>query len=246
MRDIQDYSSKYTSNEISFETYQVKFRRLKVIEQIKKYNHNTIVEIGCGTEPFFEYFNTFEKMIIIEPSDIFFKIATEKALKKNNVKLINSFFEDVDLLEENIDIILLSSLLHEIKDTKLFLKQILSKCSESTVIHINVPNSNSFHRLLAYESGLIDSPSEFSNNNHKFQVNNVFNLDSLEELVGSVGFEVLDKGSYFVKPFTHGQMKNVIDNNIIDVNILNGLNNMIKYMPDLGSEIFVDVRIKKI
>ena len=246
MRDIKDYSSKYVSNEMSFETHQVEFRRLKVIEQVNKYNHSTIVEIGCGTEPFFEYFNTFEKMIIIEPSDIFFKIATEKALKKNNVKLINSFFEDVDLLEENIDIILLSSLLHEIKDTKLFLKQILSKCSESTVIHINVPNSNSFHRLLAYESGLIDSPSEFSNNNHKFQVNNVFNLDSLEELVGSVGFEVLDKGSYFVKPFTHGQMKNVIDNNIIDVNILNGLNNMIKYMPDLGSEIFVDVRIKKI
>ena len=246
MRDIQDYSSKYTSNEISFETYQVKFRRLKVIEQIKKYNHNTIVEIGSGTEPIFEYFNHYKKMVVIEPSDIFFKIATEKALKKNNVKLINSFFEDVDLLEENIDIILLSSLLHEIKDTKLFLKQILSKCSESTVIHINVPNSNSFHRLLAYESGLIDSPSEFSNNNHKFQVNNVFNLDSLEELVRSVGFEVLDKGSYFVKPFNHGQMKNVIDNNIIDVNILNGLNNMIKYMPDLGSEIFVDVRIKKI
>ena len=74
----------------------------------------------------------------------------------------------------------------------------------------------------------------------------MFNLDSLEELVGSVGFEVLDKGSYFVKPFTHGQMKSVLDNNIIDVNILNGLNKMIKYMPDLGSEIFVDVRIKKI
>mgnify|MGYP003985863123 FL=1 len=82
--------------------------------------------------------------------------------------------------------------------------------------------------------------------NHKFQINNVFNLESLEKLVRSAILEVLDKGSYFVKPFTHGQMKNVIDNNIIDVNILNGLNNMIKYMPDLGSEIFVDVRIKKI
>ena len=56
--------------------------------------------------------------------------------------------------------------------------------------------------------------------------------------------EILDSGSYWIKPFTHKQMAMMMNENIIDENILDGFEKMIKYMPELGSEIFVNFRIK--
>jgi len=244
MRDINTYSKNYVMEDVYFEKYQVHYRRKKVLEQMSLYKHDTIVEIGCGTEPLFEYFHDYKKMIVIEPSKDFFEIATKKANNDEKILLINSLFEDINLAEENLDFIVLSSLLHEIKDTELFLKKIMNICSKDTVLHINVPNANSFHRILAYESGLIEQPSTFSNMNYQFQINHVFDLKTIEKIVEDIGFEVLEKGSYFIKPFTHGQMKKMMDNNIIDKTILDGLNKMTNYMPDLGSEIFVNVRLK--
>ena len=50
----------------------------------------------------------------------------------------------------------------------------------------------------------------------------------------------LEMGSYFVKPFTHRQMEQCMENNIINNEIIEGFDRMIKYMPELGSEIYVN------
>jgi len=245
MRNIEDYTNKYISEDISFETYQVQYRRKKVLEQIALYKHDDILEIGCGREPLFEYLKEYKSMTIVEPSNEFFHIAVEKAKILPNIILVNDFFEQVKLDNNKVDLILVSSLLHEVPDANYFLNCIKNKCSENTVVHINVPNANSFHRLLAYKSGLIENPNEFSDTQIKFQVNRVFDLATLKGVVEEMGFEVINSGSYFVKPFTHIQMKLLMDNNIINESILNGFYNMIEYLPELGSEIFVDIRLKK-
>ncbi len=245
MRNIEDYSNQYISDDISFEKYQVQYRRRKVMEQIAKYQHDSILEIGCGTEPLFKYFKDYKLMTIVEPSNEFFQIAVDKAEKSSNIRLVNDFFEQAQLSDNQFDLILISSLLHEVPDLENFLKIVKNKCSKETVVHINVPNSNSFHRLLAYKSGIIENPNEFSDTQIKFQVNRVFNLAILKNIVKDIGFEIIDSGSYFIKPFTHLQMKSLIENEIIDEDILDGLYNIIEYMPELGSEIFVDIRLKK-
>lgn len=53
MRDIKDYTKKY--DERSFEEYQVRYRRKKVLEQIRKYHPSRVLELGCGKEPLFLY-----------------------------------------------------------------------------------------------------------------------------------------------------------------------------------------------
>ena len=84
-----------------------------------------------------------------------------------------------------------------------------------------------------------------SDNNKKLQQHTVFDMELLKELVESVGkTEFLEQGSYFVKPFTHAQMKKCMENGIVNQNILNGLYEISKYMPELGSEIFIDFRWK--
>ncbi len=244
-RDIADYSQKYLDNEYSFEKYQVHYRRKKVLEQIDLYKHDHIVEIGCGMEPLFEYFHDFDSMVVVEPSTVFFENAAEKAKAYKNVSLINEFFENAHIDTNQADLILISSLLHEVPDAEKFLNSVRQKCKYETVVHINVPNACSFHRLLAYKSGLIAAPEEFSSMQIKLQQNRIFDLGSLANLVSSADFEVIDSGSYFIKPFTHLQMKALLDTKIIDEKILEGFYDMVEYLPELGSEIFVDIRLKR-
>jgi hypothetical protein len=110
---------------------------------------------------------------------------------------------------------------------------------QDTIVYINVPNAKSFHRLLALESGLIDSIYQKSNNQIKFQQSHTYDINTLEILVKKSGFSIIESGSYFIKPFTHNQMRKLLDCSIVDEKILDGLDRMIKYCPGLGSEIFV-------
>ncbi|HIC9381853.1 TPA: hypothetical protein ACW5FN_001701, partial [Campylobacter jejuni] len=56
-------------------------------------------------------------------------------------------------------------------------------CIKETIIHINVPNSNSFHLLWAYESGLINKLGNLTNTAIKFQQNTTFDLNKLTQFV---------------------------------------------------------------
>ena len=137
--------------------------------------------------------------------------------------------------------------MHEVEEPNKMLKSIEEVADGQTIIHINVPNGNSFHRLLALESGIIQSATEFSSNNINLQQHNVFTMDTLISCIKDSlhhDIEILDSGSYWVKPFTHKQMAMMMNENIIDENILDGFEKMIKYMPELGSEIFINFRIK--
>ena len=47
-----------------------------------------------------------------------------------------------------------------------------------------------------------------------------------------------------MKPFTHSQMYEMMCKSIIDEKVLDGLYEMTEYMPEMGSEIYVNVRRK--
>ncbi len=74
------------------------------------------------------------------------------------------------------------------------------------------------------------------------QQNSTFDCESLKAISVKNGFTVKESGSYFVKPFTHQQMQDMLDHGIVNDNILEGLYKMEKYLPDYGSEIFVQLQ----
>lgn len=246
MRDINDYEKKYIAEENDFEVYQALYRKRRVLESLQKApEQGTVLEIGCGMESVFHYFNNYRQFICIEPSEQFYRIALEQRENNNKILLINDFFENVifQIKYMDIDYVICSGLLHEIENPHEFLKLIKEIARQDTIIHLNVPNARSFHRLLAKSSGMINDIHEMSGNNICLQQHTVFDLDGLCKLISSVGdVEILEKGSYFVKPFTHKQMKACLDNGIIDEEVLDGFYHMVKYMPDMGSEIFIDFR----
>jgi SAM-dependent methyltransferase len=243
-RDLESYQNFYLNQ--PFERYQVSFRKGKLLEILKKFNHRKLLEIGCGLEPLFSDLTTYEKFYVVEPAELFFENAKSQLFDNNNrnVTLFNSLLEDCEeiLVKYDFDFIIASSILHEIVDTEKFLKVIYNISNCETVIHINVPNSNSFHRLLALEMGIINTVEDLSHSNIQFQQKQVFDIIKLTNLVKKVGFEIIESGSYSFKPFTHHQMQALVDHNIITEDILNSLSKMTNYFPDYGSEIYVNLR----
>lgn len=239
MRNLDEYSKLYS--EEGFEDIQVKYRRKMIMEQIASYKPENILEIGCGKEPLFLY-NPNISFTIVEPSSEFYehaKFLTKKE-KRDDVLCIEGEFENiVDELEKNYDMIICSCVLHEVERPAQLLEAIVKVCNERTIVHINVPNAYSLHRILAVESGLISDVHEMSERNNILQQTSVFDMESLTKLVESCGMECLCKGGYFLKPFTHGQMYQMLQSGIIDEKILDGLYCTGKKMPEMGSEIFI-------
>ena len=73
----------------------------------------------------------------------------------------------------------------------------------------------------------------------------VFDMEKLSKVLRQNGFEIISNGSYFLKPFTHNQMEQLLSSEIFDSRVIEGLNKMTKYLPEFGSEIFVNCKITK-
>ena len=244
MRDIEKYTDDY--NQPNFEDFQVIYRRKKLLELMEKNYPKCILEIGCGMEPLFPYIEwNYERYVIVEPSESFCRNAINLAGENERVLCINEFFSPTDKLRRNtFDFILCSSLLHEVEQPIKLLQDIATICNKYTVVHVNVPNANSFHRLIAKEMGLIKDVHEMSKRNKLYQQHNVYDLETLKDCAKLAGFRILEEGSYFIKPFTHNQMYEMVKENIIDMNVLDGLYNIGKYFPYNGSEIFLNLQIE--
>lgn len=245
MRDIEKYQEEYIKKD--FEEYQVKYRRKKVLEVLDKFKITSFLEIGCGMEPLFSFLNLddFEEITVIEPGKLFFENALELSVGHSNVHCIQGYFGSTHIEEKKYGMVICSGLLNELENSQEILREIKDICNKSTIVHINVPNAMSLHRLIAKEMGLISDLREKSENQIRFQQHTTYNMELLKKEVESNGFEIIESGSYFVKPFSHKQMTSCMMEGIISEKVLDGLYNMVKYMPEYGSEIYVNLRLRK-
>jgi SAM-dependent methyltransferase len=248
--DIDDYSEKYLkerNKKLSFELILDHARRKQVLKSLNKYKHKHILEVGCGLKPLFQYCGKYESYIIVEPSNEFVQLAKRHAKGKSNITIIHGYMYEVYKkllnLYPDFDFIILSSILHEVPHPEKLLQSIYQVCKKDTIVHINVPNVSSFHRLLAYEMGCIETIFEKSETEIKFQRHTRFDKQKLFKIVEKSGFQILSYGTYLIKPFSNEQMEKIINQNIVNKDIVKGLEKMAKYIPDLGCEMFVNVKI---
>lgn len=242
-RSISDYEATYTAS--SFEVTQALYRKKLLLALLDKQKPRTILEVGCGLDTIANVWDGFEHLDIVEPGQVFAEQAKSDCANKRNVRVIQAFFEEaLPDLTHQYDLILLSGLLHEVPNVQQILATALQCCHKNTVVHANVPNAKSFHRLLALEMGLIPTLYEQSQMQKELQQPRIFDLTILSEAMKSAGFEVIEQGSYFVKPFTHGQMDALAKTGFLTQAMLDGLWNIAKHFPENGSEIFVNAQRK--
>lgn len=244
MRNLNDYQQVYANN--PFEDEMVLIRRENVLKQLTKHPHKNILEVGSGFNSLFNSLNEFETYSVVEPASDFFNAAINDRQAhplKEKIFCVQEFLENYSGKYSH-DYIVVSGLLHEVENPLSFLKGLLKFCNENCVVHFNVPNAKSFHRLLALEMGLIKNEFEQSENQKRLQQNSTFDLPTFQQLLGEAGFSVIDSGSYFIKPFTHAQMQQLKDSSFLSKQMIDGLTKMIHYFPDNGAEIFVQAKKK--
>lgn len=242
MRDIEQYTQAYVQSD--FETMMVCYRRKMMLESLAKYPHGAVLEIGCGMEPLFKYMDGVERWVIVEPSSLFCQQARACVPPEQNITIIEGHIEDAvtQLSAVYFDLIICSSLLHELEQPEIVLSAIHTLCGEDTVVHLNVPNALSLHRLLAVEMGLIDSPHQLSPTQQRLQQHQTYDMAQLCELAEGVGFNAIESGSYFPKLFTNEQLQKSLEHGVFNREVLDGMYRMIRYFPDYGAEIYLNLK----
>lgn len=241
MRDLEAYQQDYTA--LPFEDTQARYRKRKILETLSRLRPRLLLEVGCGLDPIFNHYRDFDACTVIEPVKAFAQNARVQA-KGLPVIVVPGMLEDeVDQLKaSSYDFILLSSLLHEIADSRVLLATVAALCGPNTIVHVNVPNAASLHRLLAVAMGLIPSVYTPSITQQRMQQTHTFDIASLAQLVETNGFEVVEQGSFFIKPFTHAQMATLHSSGFISDAMLDGFYQLGEHFPGNGSEIFMNLR----
>ncbi len=251
--DMDLYGSQFLKdyNNGDFEKILTKYRKKKIREILKKYSTRRILEIGCGMEPFFLEYSDFDDMVVVEAARIMYESAERYKNEcdiSGRIECIHDFVENkVSVLKEKrFDFILLVGLIHEVEDVHKLMSSVKEICCEDTYVLVTTNNPNSFHLTLAYESGLIPKLGILTGKAKSFQRHSTFTMEEMKRLVEHYSFSIVEEGSYFVKPFAHNQMKLLLDKQIIREEVLNGLDKLIKYIPEFGAEIYCVIKLNKV
>jgi len=243
---IHQYQENYFS-QYGFEAAMVKYRRKLVMERLATIRPKTVVEVGCGAELLYQHYaqaaGPVDRWIVVEPGHEFHQVAESSGLP--NLVAIQGFFEDVTLqikdhLRAPPELIIISSVLHEVAHPDKLIEAAKSLMDERSVLHVNVPNATSFHRLLARSMGLIGDVKALSERNHHLLQHRVYDRQSIRAELEAAGLQPVAEGGYFVKPFTHAQMALVAAQ--LGDDVLDGLYALGQERPDLASEIYIEAR----
>lgn len=240
-RSIAAYERAYLASD--FEPVQARMRKRMLLAMLERLAPLRVLEVGCGTDSMYAHWPHFERFVIVEPGTGFADKARRGADGDSRITIVEDFVETAapTLAGEIFDLVLVSGLLHEVPDPEAVLQGLRPLCRADTVVHVNVPNARSLHRLLALEMGLIDDLQTLSDRQQALQQQRTFDMDSLVSLCKRCGFNVTGHGSYFVKPFTHGQMAGLQASGLLEERMLDGLYRLERHLPGLGSEIYVNL-----
>jgi hypothetical protein len=237
---FDSYESEYQA--LPFERHQAELRRRKILDKINTLAPRSIAEVGCGARPLFCDLTRFEKMTVVEPGDLFAKNAQELALSHTQASAINiknCLLEEMHADGMTYDLMVLSALLHEQSDLPMFLRQAAAIGGMHCQYLFVVPNAESFHRQFALRDGIIDDIYEISAQQKKLQQHKVFSLASLEAALCSAGFKIQQAESIIFKPFTHGQMEQLLSTGILTEKQIYTFCEMVDLTSNCGSELLV-------
>lgn len=240
-RDLEGYSRDY--RQLPFEPTQAAFRRRLLLAQIARLKPAEVLEVGCGEHPLFTDL-PHTRITVVEAAPAFAEAAARRAANRPDVTVLAGRLEDVAERLRPHAMVVVGCLLHEVADPQALLTAVRQVCQPGGWLHVSVPNAKSLHRLLALSMGLIDRVDSLSETQRLMQQRATYDMPALvAELAGS-GFEVVDRGSLFVKPFSHAQMQALVDQGFMTTAMLEGLDRLVEHLPLLGSELWCNaVRI---
>ncbi|OMQ42858.1 methyltransferase domain-containing protein [Ensifer sp. 1H6] len=243
----EEYAQKYLID-MAFERHLITARQDNCLEFLGQLAPTSVVEVGCGPDLLINRFDlagsSIRSWLVIEPS-FYADLIEEKRASIDKLELERGYLEErVEAartrMPEGFDAVLLSGLLHETTNPQTMLSAANALLRRGGSLLVSVPNAMSFHRLLGVEMGLMQSPTQLSERNIELGQPNVFHRETLEKMVIDAGFGELAFSGYMFKPFSNGQMREVLD--IVGNNTVEGLIRLGKRFPENAAEIAIFAR----
>jgi len=245
MRDLDSYFIDYS--QLPYERVQEHLRKQVLVGMLKNQMSKRVVEIGCGRNSIFNVFTDYESGVIIEPIHEFLKLNSHLLSSDNRIAGVNLSVEEfADLRQDQFDVCIVSSLLHEVKNPVDLLKTCRTLLVDSGKILINVPNANSLHRLIGVAKGILLTVHERSATQVKMQqFQTVFDVDSLGALLMNSGYEVTKIFTALLKLLPHAKMHQLLASGAIELETISELERFSSALPEFGSEIFCEAQPTK-
>ena len=235
MRDLENYYQNF--RQLKFEDTMAFYRKKAFLENLPKHQEFVnVLEVGCGESSIFEY-KKFKKCTTVDPIEPFLA-----RLKSNpecyHVASHCCSLEDFETAEV-FDLIVASCLLHELFDLTPFLRKIRSLLTTNGIFYVDVPNANSFHRHFAIATGHLKNLQDKTTTQlHMQQKQDAFTKDSLISTLEKHDFNVTSCKGYFIKPFHHKRMFDLIKSGTFTKADLDGFYLVGKELDDFAAEIF--------
>jgi SAM-dependent methyltransferase len=239
-RDLSDYLVQF--NELPFERTLEIYRKRKLLEIIGSEitTPKTILEVGPGLNPLFPSLTNTSSVVVLEPIITIYEQLLKSSSGENHISISNLLLENY--IQENpnakFDLIILSSVLHEIPNPKEILKQIHSVLNFNGILLVVVPNNQSIHRLIGEHKGLVKSLTDLTGTEIMMQQFSSYSPETLKQIFSETGFSSSEVITSFIKPLPHIKMQEAMDSLQIRNEDLEFLYNISNFLQGYGSEIF--------
>jgi trans-aconitate methyltransferase len=234
-RDLRRYELDYRN--LPFERVVESFRKRAIVDLLNSMQYRHIVEVGCGERSIFHELDGRFYGLIIEPIKKF--LDNQSFDEGRQIAKLCARIEDVAQSSvEPPEVIILSSLLHEVSEPADVIRKVHRLLRPGGVVVCVVPNALSLHRLLGVHKGIIKEVTDHSETQLLMQQRQKpFTPDSFQEFLQQTGFRVEILRTFFPKPTSHQKMQSLLDDGLVSTEFLNTLYNLSEQLDPLGSEI---------
>lgn len=232
LESIDGYAKTYNTV-VDFDRHFIRYR----FECLKEHypRLGTVLELGCADGLMTkEILGISKKLDVVEGSASYIRNAKKRLGKKvKDVRFYHSLFKDYEP-DTKYDMIILSSILHELDDPILVLKKVRTWLKKGGVIYVNVPNAISLHRRIGRLMGVLKNEYAFTVRDTQFLHQRLYDQKSLRATVKKAGFSIIEEGGFFLKALSNSQMMNW------DQKLLDAFNAVGKELdPSLCAEIYI-------
>lgn len=244
-RNHSDYKKNF--DELPFERILEKFRLRKSIEVLSNIpvDHvDKVLEIGPGYSALSVELFPNSRMVLLEPSEDLQRHNNARFFNSTNIAVLGddleSFFNSPN--KDSFDLVILSSVFHEFINPNLELSRIHSLLSDNGQLFMVVPNNESIHRLLGVHIGVLKSSTSLTTTEQIMQQHANYSSSEITKKLEEHNFKVEFLTTNFVKPHTHLQMQQWVDDGSLTTEMLEHLYDLSKFFAPYNSEIFLLAR----
>jgi 2-polyprenyl-3-methyl-5-hydroxy-6-metoxy-1,4-benzoquinol methylase len=161
-------------------------------------------------------------------------VLATRAKVSSKTRVIQAFFEELEF-DETFDTIVMGHILEHILDPVALLARAQQWLSPNSAILVIVPNAWSLHRLAAVEMGLLASPEQLNETDHRLGHRRVYTPETLRADIEKAGLVVGQTGGIFLKVLSNSQLENQWSPEMIEAYYKLGFR-----FPEYGAEIYAE------